>query len=368
MMSALVDTLERCRRGAPQLRVVSADIPTGVDGDTGQLFSPYVTADLTVCVEHIKRGLVQFPARFACGAIETVSIGINSSSPSEFRILEQDNLPALGPRRADSHKGDFGRVLVIGGSIGMPGAPILTALGALRSGAGVVSRVVKRSWLDTAGLPECMVNVLSGDGDFFRGGDAPEVIELLGSFDVVVVGPGMGVASETGEFLGALCDGMRLLGKRVVVDADAINLLSSVGISLNGIDAVITPHPGEASRMLGRPTPAIQGNRFKAVRELMEKHGVVSVLKGAGTLVYGPAGGGIVCRGTPYLATAGSGDVLAGIIAALCSRFESVFDAACLGAWAHAVAGSLASESAGGPILASDIARAASTVIGGLER
>jgi NAD(P)H-hydrate epimerase len=158
------------------------------------------------------------------------------------------------------------------------------------------------------------------------------------------------------------------LGKPVVFDADAINILSRTGISLVGVDAVITPHPGEASRMLGRPTPSLQGDRFSAVRELWEKYRVVSVLKGAGTLVYGAQGGRVVCRGTPYLATAGSGDVLAGVIAACCAKLEGVFDAACLGVWVHAVAGILASERSGGPVLASDIAYATSTVIGELER
>ncbi len=367
-IGALIQIIERRRSNAEGFDVVSVDIPTGVDADTGQIFSPHVTADLTVCVEHIKRGLLQFPARLACGAIETVSIGVVRSVETEFRILEYQNLPALGQRRADAHKGDFGRIAVIGGSVGMPGAPLLSALGALRAGAGLVSRIVKRGWADASGLPECMLSVLSRDGDCFTGEDAQEVVELLGGFDVIVIGPGIGLGRGTDEFLSQVCDGLRLLGKRAVVDADAINLLSRAGISLAGIDAVITPHPGEASRLLGRPTPALQANRFQAVRELWEKYKVVSVLKGAGTLVYGPQGGRIVCRGTPYLATAGSGDVLAGIIGACCARFESVFDAACLGAWIHAVAGIVATERSGGPVLASDIASAASGVIGDLER
>jgi NAD(P)H-hydrate epimerase len=367
-ISALIHLVEDCRGAVGRFGVVSVDIPTGIDADTGQTFSPHVTADLTICVEHIKRGLLQFPARLVCGAIETVSIGLGRALETDFRILEQQNLPLLGARRADAHKGDFGRIGVIGGSVGMPGAPLLTALGALHAGAGLVSRVVKRRWSDSSGLPECMMSVLSRDGDCFTGEDAQEVVELLGGFDVIVIGPGMSLAPATEDFLAQVCDGLRLLGKRAVIDADAINLLSRVGISLTGIDAVITPHPGEASRLLGRPTPAIQANRFQAVRELWERYEVVSVLKGAGTLVYGPQGGKIVCRGTPYLATAGSGDVLAGIIAACCARFEDTFDAACLGAWVHAVAGILASERRGGPVLASDVAREASAVIGDLER
>ncbi len=367
-IGALIQIVEKCRGASGRFCVVSIDIPTGIDADTGQTFSPHITADLTVCVEHIKRGLLQFPARLMSGAIKTVSIGIARSSETEFQILEGQNLPVLGARRADAHKGDFGRIAVVGGSVGMPGAPLLTALGALRAGAGLVSRVVKRSWSDSSGLPECMLSVLSRDGDCFTGEDAQEVLELLGGFDVIVLGPGMGVGRGADEFLSQLCAGLRLLGKRAVFDADALNVLSLVGISLAGIDAVITPHPGEASRMLQRPTLALQANRFQAVRELWERYGAVSVLKGAGTLVFGPQGGRIVCRGTPYLATAGSGDVLAGIIAACCARFESMFDAACFGTWVHAVAGIVASEHSGGPVLASDVAHVASAIIGDLER
>lgn len=367
-IGALIQIVEKCRSAIGRFSVVSVDIPTGIDADTGQTFSPHITADLTVCVEHIKRGLLQFPARFVTGAIETVSVGIEHASEIEFRMLEGQNLPVLGKRRADAHKGDFGRIGVIGGSVGMPGAPLLTALGALRAGAGLVSRVVKRRWSDSSGLPECMMSVLSRDGECFTGEDAPEVIDLLRGFDVIVIGPGMGLAGGTDDFLRQVCDGLRLLGKRAVIDADAINLLSRSGISLSGIDAVITPHPGEASRLLGRPTQTIQANRFQAVRELWEKYEVVSVLKGAGSLVYGPHGGRVVCRGTPYLATAGSGDVLAGIIAACCARFPHTFEAACLGAWVHAVAGILTSEERRGPVLASDVASGVSAVIGDLER
>ncbi len=367
-IATLVEVVRRRQSRALPPAVIAVDIPTGVNGDTGQTFAPHISADLTVCVEHIQRGLLQFPARAACGAIETVSIGIASDSETEFQILERPNLPALGPRKPDAHKGDFGRILVIGGSVGMPGAPILAALGALRAGAGIVSRVVKLSWASASGLPECMLSILRSDGDHFVAQDALDVVDLLGGFDVVVIGPGMGIATDTDEFLRRVCDGVRLLGKRAVIDADAINIVSRAGISLAGIDAIITPHPGEASRMLGRPTPSLQADRFRAVRELWEKYRVVSVLKGAGTLVYGARGGRILCSGTPYLATAGSGDVLAGIIAACCARLEVAFDAACLGAWVHAVAGIFASEHNGGPVLASDIAYAASSVIGELER
>lgn len=362
-----ISLVERARSGGARFQVVSVDIPTGADADSGKLFEPHISADWTVCVEAVKRGLLQFPARGVCGVIETVSIGIVGDCPSEFYALEGVNLPRLGKRRPDAHKGDFGRILVVGGSLGMPGAPSLTALAALRAGAGIVSRVSKRSWVTQHELPECMLEVLSRDGDSFEAEDAGQVVELLGGFDVVVMGPGMGLSRASGEFLERVCDGARLLGKRVVIDADAINQVSLRGISLHGLDAIVTPHPGEASRMLGRPTPALQADRFSAVRELWETYGVVAVLKGAGTLIYGAPGGRIVCRGTPYLATAGSGDVLAGIIGAMCARFDNGFDAACLGAWAHAVGGIRASARSGGPILASEVAHAVSAVIGGLE-
>jgi len=153
-----------------------------------------------------------------------------------------------------------------------------------------------------------------------------------------------------------------------VIDADALTLIASHGLDIRGIEGVITPHPGEAATMLKTSTAEIQRDRFTAVKRLYEDYGVVSLLKGAGTLVWDGSHGGIIARGTPYLATAGSGDVLSGIIATCLTRRANVFDATVCGAYIHAVAGERASSSSGGPIIASDVAWSAASVVGGLER
>lgn len=366
-ISVLARHVLRARAAAPRVTILSVDIPTGVDADTGAVFDPHIPADRTYAIECMKRGMVQFPAREACGAITLISIGLEVGERSEFVGIEGGELPRLPGRSPFAHKGDMGRILVVGGSTAMPGAPLLAAHAALRSGAGLVSRLVKRAWVQTLSVPECMNELIPGSEDVFVATDVKATLDVAAGFDTIVVGPGLGLARDTEAFVKALLEGLKLLGKRIVVDADAINLVARGGLSLRGLNAVMTPHPGEAGRLLGKPTPVIQADRFSAARELWELHQVVAVLKGAGTIVYDEGRGGVVLRGTPYLATAGSGDVLAGIIAACFSRMSSAFSAACLGAWVHARAGMLASERSGGPILASDIATATSPIIGAME-
>jgi NAD(P)H-hydrate epimerase len=198
--------------------------------------------------------------------------------------------------------------------------------------------------------------------------DRSAVVDAIAASDVVVLGPGLGRADETAVFLHDCLNSLRLLKKRVVIDADALALIAQHSLELRGIEAVITPHPGEAAVLLGVSAVEVQLDRFSAVHALFERYGVVSLLKGAGTLVWDGAHGGIIARGTPYLATAGSGDVLSGILASCLKGCENVFDAAVRGAYIHAVAGERASATSGGPIIASDIAWSAAAVIGDFER
>jgi hydroxyethylthiazole kinase-like uncharacterized protein yjeF len=356
------------KESRPSVSIVSLDIPTGVDGDTGCVATTHIVADLTISVELVKRGMLQFPARSACGRIATVGIGIASTGDVACTALEGAALPRLPKRGLDSHKGDLGRVLIIGGSRGMPGAPVLSVLGALRSGAGLVTKIGRESWFGASTPPECMLELLGGDAPCFIASDAPQVCDAASQADVVVVGPGMGQSPDTAEFLTILFRELKAIGRRAVVDADALNLISRQGTSLQGMQAVVTPHPGEASRLLGKPVALIQSDRFSAVHEISERYSAVTVLKGAGSIVYGEGRTGIVARGTPYLATAGSGDILAGIIAAMMARVSSLFEAAALGTYIHARAGEVASERSGGPVLASDVALGASSIVGTLER
>lgn len=362
----VVTALMEERQGA-SFDIISVDIPTGVDANTGCVFEPCVRATTTLTVEYVKRGMLQYPARAECGDIQAISIGIVASPRPEYQAVQDDALPVWRRRRADAHKGDLGRILVIGGCEGMPGAPLLAALGALRAGAGIVSRVSKRSWQGSDFLAECMCEYVGGNEPCFTGDDVTHVLSIAERFDALVVGPGLGQDAATRDFVGALVDGLQGSQQPVIVDADGLNAVATASKNLSGLRAIISPHPGEASRLLACSVQSIQADRFVAARALWEKIGAISVLKGAGTIIRGAEGGRVIPFGTPYLATPGSGDVLSGILAVGCLRTQSLMDAATLGAWIHAWAGLRASQQTGGTILASEIADAVSEYIGKLD-
>lgn len=367
-IASLVEAVaaERARRS--EVVVVAVDIPTGVDADTGALYTPHIVADHTVSIELLKRGMVQFPGRAACGTIRVVPIEISGRSGIEFSVIEGARIPLASQRPPDAHKGMQGRVLVIGGSAAMPGASALAVLGALRAGAGLVSRAVKPSWTGVAIAPECMNVLIESTQPYFVEDDCAGVVDAIAAADVVVLGPGLGRADETAQFLQGCLNSLRLLKKRAVIDADALALIAAHRLDLRGLEAIITPHPGEAGGLLGITAGEVQRDRFSAVKALFDRYGVVSLLKGAGTLIWEGSQGGIIARGTPYLATAGSGDVLSGILASCLKGSERVFDAALRGAYIHAVAGERASAASQGPIIASDIAWSAASVLGELEK
>lgn len=367
-IASLVERVNAERARRPELMVFAVDIPTGVDADTGALYTPHIVADHTVSIELVKRGMMQFPGRTACGSIRIVPIEISERGGIEFSVIEGSRLPGTVARAADAHKGMQGRVLVIGGSAAMPGASALATLGALRAGAGLVSRVTKPTWSGVAVTPECMNVIIEESSPHYVEKDLPALRDALTVADALIIGPGIGRAPETGRFLSALLNTLRGSKKRVVIDADALALIAEGGIDLREIEGIITPHPGEAATLLGVSTGDVQRDRFSAVKALVERYHITTLLKGAGTLVWDGAIGGIIARGTPYLATAGSGDVLSGILATSLKGCESIFDATVRGAYIHAVAGERASASSGGPIIASDIAWSAASVIGELGR
>jgi len=252
--------------------------------------------------------------------------------PQPNDILEPGDLARwLRPRANDSHKGDHGHVLCVGGDAGSGGAIMLCAQAALRTGAGLVSVATRAAHVAPllARQPEAMVHAVDSGEDY-----AP----LLQRADVLAVGPGLG----RGEWGRALLDGALRSGKPLVLDADALNLLAGApGVS--PADAVLTPHPGEAARLLRTGAHEVQGNRAGAARTLAERFGCVVVLKGAGTLVAAPDGRSVqVAAGNPGMATGGMGDLFTGVIAALRAQGLEAFDAAACGALLHAAAGDAA--------------------------
>lgn len=358
VIKTLIERLRVAKHNGRRQITVAVDIPTGLDADTGRLFEPHVQADYSLTVQFVKRGMLQYPGRSACGVISAVPIGISSESTVEFSLMNAYSAPSITPRAPDVHKGLLGRVLIVGGSLAMPGAPMLSAAGALRAGAGIVTRVIRRSWHTVPALPEAMYQVLEGDADFFTQDDTEAVLANVQRHDVLVLGPGLGTKSETAAFVNSLLAGLENSSTSIVIDADALNLVAGSTKSFARHRAVLTPHPGEASRLLGVTSEEVQSDRFMAVKKLAERYQSSVVLKGAGTLVHNGKCGMLIAEGTPYLATPGSGDVLAGIIAAYIPRSDSVYDAAAVGAWVHARAGVKAEQLTGGTILASDIALA----------
>lgn len=247
---------------------------------------------------------------------------------SDIQSLTLATLAGLPARELDAHKGQFGHVLLIGGDRGFGGAILLGAETALRNGAGLVSLATRAEHVaaSLARLPEVMALGIES---------ANQLMTLLARASVLVVGPGLGQSAWSRSLLSLATNA----GLPQVWDADALNLLAAGGFALPA-DSVITPHPGEAARLLGISTAAVQADRPAAARRLAQQYQAVCVLKGAGSLVVAPDGRLSLCeRGHPAMATAGLGDVLSGLLGALRAQGLPAYEAACLGVWLHASAG-----------------------------
>ncbi|QQZ42668.1 NAD(P)H-hydrate dehydratase [Pseudomonas sp. SK3(2021)] len=246
----------------------------------------------------------------------------------DIQLLTPGTLPRLAARSPSAHKGQFGHLLLIGGDRGFGGAALLCSESALRSGAGMVSLATRSEHVPAAlaRIPEVMT--LGTDS-------ANQLMGLLERASIIVAGPGLGQVAWGHSLLSAAANAPR----PQVWDADALNLLAKGGLALPP-GSVITPHPGEAARLLGISTAQVQADRPAAVRALSKKYTAVAILKGAGSLVASPDGRLARCdRGHPAMATAGLGDVLAGLVGALLAQGMTAFDSACLAVWLHAVAG-----------------------------
>lgn len=330
--------------------VLAVDIPSGLNADTGQVMGVAVRAEVTVTFIGLKQGLFIGAGPEYCGEIRFSPLAIpavvySCEIAAARRIDWAQQADRFGRRPRTAHKGTFGHLLVIGGAPGLSGAALLAGEAALRAGAGLVSvatHPAHAAWLNLA-RPELMVAALETPKDL----DA-----LIARADVVAVGPGLG-REAWGRDLWARVRG---LGMPLVVDADALNLLAE-GPESGGPDWVLTPHPGEAARLLGTSVAAIEQDRPAAVRALQGRYGGVAVLKGAGTLIQGdPVRPLAVCSdGNPGMATAGSGDVLTGIIGALRAQGLDAEEAACAGVCLHAAAGDRAARLGERGLIASDI-------------
>ncbi|MBI5442094.1 MAG: NAD(P)H-hydrate dehydratase, partial [Deltaproteobacteria bacterium] len=337
--------------------VVSVDLPSGVSSDTGRICGAAVEAELTVTFGYPKRGHYLFPGAALAGGLEGVDIGIPPTLAAALApglcLVERADCSGLLTRPLDSHKGTFGHVLVLGGSTGKEGAAGLAATAALRAGAGLVTLAspagLRPSLAARLPLELMTVALTAGEGDELSWGEElwPAAAEAAGRSQALVVGPGMGADEGTLGFL------RRLLASEtvpLVLDADALNALAArpeLWPAGRG-EAVLTPHPGEAARMLGVGTRWVQEDRVGAATSLAERFGCAVVLKGAHTLVAAPGTPAyLIPAGNPGMATAGSGDVLSGVVGALLARGLAALEAARLGSYVHALAGDLAGTELG---------------------
>ena len=353
-VAKLIKLLNKAKNGLQS--IISLDVPSGINASSGAIYSPHIEADLTVTVEFVKRGMLQYPARSACGRIEVISAGIKANKAAQYTMLTPQTLPKLPPRAMSSHKNNFGKVLVMGGSSEYPGAPVLSAHAALRSGAGTVTLASPAEQSFYGLWPEIIRLPLSCDKGYFSQEDLKEIQAKLNLYDVFVLGPGMGQKKETSLFFAEILAILKKSNKTVILDADGLNLLaaeSKRGIKLKNF--ILTPHAGELSRLLSCNKKIIDQDRYKAARNLWEKYDSVSLLKGALSIIYKNKQGFVNTSGNPFMATAGSGDVLCGIIAAFCAQKLDNFNAAKLGAYVHGKSADIARQGGMSTLVASDI-------------
>lgn len=329
-------------REAGRALVVAVDLPSGLDAETGEAPGEAVAADFTVTMGLPKRAFAHPAALARCGEILVADVGYPSDAlaepddPADTGLFSGADARRLVPRREwDANKGRFGHVAVVAGSTRYRGAPVLAALGALRGGAGLVTAVVPEAVAPgiAAAAPEAMPVGYAGESL------SPAALAATGfgfAGKVVLAGPGLSRAPGVAEGLAWLrsTDGLRGL----VLDADALDALAPLAVP-----AILTPHPGEAARLLGCTAAQVQADRPGAARELAARSGATVALKGAGTLVAAPGRPiFVVPCGNPGLARGGSGDILAGLCAALLARGLEPFDAARVAVWRHGRAADLA--------------------------
>ncbi len=331
-----------------QIRV-AADIPSGGNAASGAVSEGTFQADLTVTFGMVKLGMSQYPLRSFCGEIVCADIGIPAHAPE---LLEQPAAkaltletihPLLPQRRPDAHKNNSGHLLTVAGSVRMRGACVLAVTAAMRSGVGLQTAAAAETALQAicSSTPEVMCLPLQTDADGFLLNEVNHSLlrDALRNKQALLVGCGLGVTAETQNLTKFL---LRESDCPIIVDADGLNCLTGCIDCLPEGRTILTPHPGEAARLLGMTTAQIQADRPAAALQLAAQTGAVVVLKGAGTIVTDGVHMAVCMLGNAGMARAGSGDVLAGITAALAAQGMPLYGAACAAVTLHAAAGDAA--------------------------
>ncbi|MFA6409909.1 MAG: NAD(P)H-hydrate dehydratase [Gammaproteobacteria bacterium] len=322
--------------------ILAIDIPSGLDANTGAVHGTSIKATTTITFLGLKQGLLTGMAKEFCGTILCDDLDLPEeaykSQNASAEILELPLLLKHLPKRARiAHKGAFGHVLVIGGDYGMAGAVQLSAEAAAHSGAGLVSVATRPEHVPVMGItrPEIMYHAVASYRD---------LLPLLPKATVIAIGPGLGFSTWGRELLACVLN--NTVNTPLIIDADALNILATH--QYKRTNWILTPHPGEAGRLLRTTSAEIQNDRFRAVHSLQKRYSGVVVLKGSGTLIADGVNPPKICSaGNPGMASGGMGDILSGIIAALLAQGLSLSQAASLAVILHATAGDLAATELG---------------------
>lgn len=347
-------------------KVISVDIPSGIDATTGAVLGTAVRADITATMAAPKIGLYVLPGRDYAGKVEVVDIG----APRELTLTDDERISCnlitddflrrtLRPRHPNAHKGALGHLVIIAGSPGMTGAAYMAGTAAMRSGAGLATIALPESLnpimeIKTA---EIMTKPLPETGAHTLGPVSYDAVKkFIEGKSAVVAGPGLGASKDVDSFIEMLIDGLSI---PAVIDASALNAVAKNPGALKKLKAgvVLTPHPGEMSRLLRMPVSEVQKDRLGAARKLAEKTGAVVVLKGAATIVADKEGRTYINpTGNPGLATAGTGDILAGMIGGLLAQGYGLVESACASTYIHGLAGDeVKSENGEAGMMATDL-------------
>jgi NAD(P)H-hydrate epimerase len=354
------DVIDSLREDFPSAEIISIDLPSGLPADSAHPIGPAVEADATVTFTALKPCLVLAPNQEYAGDVILADIGnpaelLESSELQMDLIVPEEFAAAIQARSAETNKGDYGKVLVIGGSIGKSGAAAMTGQSALRSGAGLVTVATPSSVLPivAASMPELMTAALP---------DTKEgMASLLEGKTVLAIGPGLGTEPSIQKMVRMVIKDARI---PTVVDADGLNAYASHRSELRGDDerpVIVTPHPGEMARLIDKDIEFVSMNRVDVARDFATTNNVYVVLKGFRTVVAAPDGAIYInITGNPGMATGGTGDILTGMIAGIIAQehFGTLIERLCLAVYLHGLAGDLAAEELGEEtMVATDILR-----------
>ncbi len=335
---------------ALEVPIVAVDIASGVNSDTGAIMGSAIKARLTITFGYAKVGHMSFPGAGCCGELRIFDIGfapnaIREVAPRARFVTLEDVQPLWHPRTTNSHKGMYGHPMIIAASMGKSGAALLASRGALRMGAGLVTTAIPACVqpLVAAGQAELMTEPIADREGHFDGARAPEVLKsLIAGKDALVVGPGIGVNDDTVRLIEWLVTEASDPKLPILIDADGLNALARLGCdrlkNARG-SFVLTPHPGEASRLLGVTTSEINGDRVSAAQRLSERTRACVLVKGARSVIAGPNGELFInSSGNPGMSTPGMGDALSGMVGALMAQGMRPIDALMFGVFVHGFA------------------------------